>query len=113
MVENEYKDLKEKFRKVSRKLFEEWKLKFPKIYVLQNCANEIVDNVNSAKIENEDFEVWKSWVIKRIDIFITDLNELQHDYDEQLVRYKIKWTERKEKLDEIILEFRTKFETEL
>lgn len=102
--------INEKFMKISRKLFDEWKLKYPSPYGLESSASEIMQILKETKIDDEDFNFWKSWRIRDLDIFIADLGgELKHDYDKQLVRYRGKWTKEKNKIDHLISDFKQKF----
>ncbi len=106
----QFQKLTERFQKIRKKLFEEWKLKYPSYYPLESCATDIVQLLKETQIEDEEFEFWKSWKIREIDIFKADLvGELHHDYDKRLVRYKGKWDKEKAKIDSLISEFRQKF----
>ena len=83
----QFQKLTERFQKIRKKLFEEWKLKYPSYYPLESCATDIVQLLKETQIEDEEFEFWKSWKIREIDIFKADLvGELHHDYDKRLVR---------------------------
>lgn len=106
----EFQKLTERFKKIRKELFEEWKLKYPSHYSLESSASEIMQLLKETKIEDEEFEFWKSWRIREMDIFKADLVEvLHHDYNKRLVRYKGKWTKEKEKIDILLSEFRQKF----
>jgi hypothetical protein len=106
----EFKKILDRFQKVRKELFEEWKLKFPSHSILERSASEIMQILKVTKSENEEFEFWKSWKIREMDIFIADLaGQLHHDYDKRLKRYHGKWTEEKGKLDNLIFEFQQKF----
>jgi thymidylate synthase len=114
MEENTEKQLQlitEKFVKINKTLFEEWKLKYPSPYRLESSASEIMRILRDTKIDNKDFSFWKSWRIRDLDIFLADLDgELGHDYDKRLVRYRAKWTKEKDKIDNLISDFKQKFE---
>ena len=106
----EFQRIAERFQKIRKELFEEWKLKYPSHYRLESSATEIMKLLKETKIEDEEFEFWKSWKIREMDIFKADLvGELHHDYDKRLVRYKGKWDKEKAKIDNLISEFRQKF----
>ncbi|PIV49667.1 MAG: hypothetical protein COS19_07445 [Flavobacteriaceae bacterium CG02_land_8_20_14_3_00_34_13] len=106
----EFQKIAERFQKIRKKLFEEWKLKYPSHNSLKNSATEIMQLLKETKIDDEEFEFWKSWKIREMDFFIADLiGELHHDYEKRLKRYHGKWTKEKEKIDTLISEFRQKF----
>lgn len=106
----EFQKITEQFQKIRMELFEEWKSKYPSHHRLDSSASKIMQVLKESKIEDEDFEFWKSWRIREMDIFKADLvGELHHDYKKRLVRYKGKWTNEKEKIDKLISEFRQKF----
>ncbi len=110
MKETVFDKITERFQKIRRALFEESKLKYPAHYRLESSASEIMQTLKDTKVEDEEFEYWKSWKIRELDIFIADLvGELHHDYDKRLVRYRGKWTKEKNKIDNLISEFRQKF----
>lgn len=109
-TENPYILLDEKLKKIKKNLSEEWKLKFPSYHILENSASEIMTMLKNTNIVDEEFEFWSSWKIREMDIFIADLvGELHHDYDNRLVRYYNKWTKEKQKIDNLIFEFKAKF----
>lgn len=108
--ENQYKILNEKLKNIKKEISEESKLKFPSHHTLENSASEIIQLLKNIKISDNEFEEWSSWKIIKMNIFISDLvGELHHDYDKRLVRYYSKWRVEKEKIDKLILDFRTKF----
>ncbi len=106
----EFQKITERFQKIRKELFEEWKLKYPSHHRLESSATEIMQLLKETKIEDEEFDFWKSWKIREMDIFKADLvGELHHDYNKRLVRYKGKWDKEKAKIDNLISEFRQKF----
>lgn len=62
----QFQKLTEWFQKIRKKLFEEWKLKYPSYYPLESCATDIVQLLKETQIEDEEFEFWKSWKIREI-----------------------------------------------
>lgn len=84
----EFQKIAERFKKISNKLLEDWKLKYPPHYSLKSSASEIMQLLKETEIEDEKFEFWKSWKIREMDIFKADLvGELHHDYEKRLERY--------------------------
>lgn len=109
-TENPYTLINAKLKKIKMEIFEESKLKFPSYHILERSASEIKEILKKSNIVDEEFEFWSSWEIRYMDIFIADLvGELYHDYDNRLVRYHNKWSIEKQKIDNLILNFRTKF----
>lgn len=107
---NQYKILDEKLKIIKKVIYEESKLKLPSHYILENSASKIIQLLENNKISDAEFEEWSSWKIIKMNIFIDDLvGELHHDYDKRLVRYYNKWIVEKENIDNLILDFRTKF----
>ncbi len=105
-----FQKITERFQKISKKLFEEWKLKYPSHHRLESSASEIMQLLKQTRIDDEEFEFWKSWKIREMDIFIADLvGELYHDYEKRLEHYHGKWSKEKGRIDNLISEFRQKF----
>jgi hypothetical protein len=108
--QNQYNLLEQKFKKIRKELFEEWKIKYPSYHLLERSASEIQTLLKKSNIEDEEFKIWASWAKLKLDIFIADLvGTLEHDYEKGLDRYYNKWSKEKGKIDTLVSDFKTKF----
>lgn len=110
----EFDKIAEQLQHIRQDLFEEGKLKYPSHYTLERNAQAIMQLFEGTEIEDDDFDFWKDWKIREMDIFIADLEgELHQDYDKRLARYRGKWTKEKSKIDNLISEFHQKFDRKI
>lgn len=101
--------LNDELYKVSKELGKGLTQAVPDYFLLEKAALDIKSLLSNARIENKEFETWKSIVLMDMDIFIDDLvGNIRHDYEERLKKYKGKWIIEKSKLDKVMDEFRVK-----
>ena len=112
--ENFYILLNNKFEIIKIELFKEWKHKFPSYHILESSSIKVIDILKNSNIVDEEFKSWSARKIINMEIFKSDLvGELHHDYDNRLVRYFSKWDREKVKIYDLIIEFRTEFNSRM
>jgi hypothetical protein len=103
-------------KEIRKELLDESIRKKPSIYCLDRIGNKLFEIVIKLKSENK--VVIPTLLSLKIDleVYLEDLSgELQHDYNKDNKRYKVKWTNESRKIDEFVLrlkEYLMKIETE-
>ena len=99
--------VKEELREITNKLNEEFRLEFPSYNLLEKLANRIIGILNNLEDKSKEYEHFKDYLKQDLEIYITDLVDIEDDYRKKLSRYRNKWLLKYDELNSFIDRIRT------